>query len=157
MSPDAAVIRRARPEDAGAIEALVQAAYRVYVDELDLRPAPMKADQAAEIEAKEVWVAELEGEIVGVLVVRAEADHMFVDNVAVAPGAQGSGHGGALLERAEQVAAERGVRELRLLTNVRMAANRELYAHLGWEETEVRHEHGYHRVYLRKPVPGQPG
>jgi N-acetylglutamate synthase-like GNAT family acetyltransferase len=151
------VLRRAEPTDAAAIDRLVQAAYQVYVDELGLRPAPMKADHAAEIEAKEVWVAEEDGALVGVVVVRAEADHLFVDNVAVDPGAQGGGHGRALLERAEELAAERGVGEIRLLTNVRMTANREMYAHLGWEETEVRHEHGYHRVYLRKAVPDAAG
>jgi N-acetylglutamate synthase-like GNAT family acetyltransferase len=150
-------LRRADPHDADAVEAVVQAAYQVYVDELGLRPAPMSADQAAEIKSKDVWVAEDDGAIVGVVVVRLEADHVFVDNVAVHPAAQGGGLGGRLLERAEELAAERGVNEIRLLTNVRMTANRDMYAHLGWEETEIRHEHGYERVYLRKPISDSAG
>ncbi len=145
-------LRPAEPADAAAIEALVHAAYRVYVDELGLRPAPMKADQANEIEAKEVWVAEEDGAVVGVVVARAEADHVFIDNVAVAPAAQGRGHARALLERVERHAGELGIGELRLLTNVRMNSNRAMYAHLGWTETETRSEHGYRRVYLSKPV-----
>jgi N-acetylglutamate synthase-like GNAT family acetyltransferase len=157
LNTGAPALRSAEPGDAAAVEALVQAAYQVYVDELGLRPAPMKADQAAEIASKEVWVAEVDGEIVGVVVARPEADHVFVDNVAVDPAAQGEGVGRALLERAEQRAAELGVGEIRLLTNVRMTANRALYAHLGWDEAEVREEHGYERVYLRKPVAAAPG
>ena len=157
MSPGAPALRSAEPGDAAAVEALVQAAYQVYVDELGLRPAPMKADQAAEIASKDVWVATADGAVVGVVVVRAESDHVFVDNVAVDPAAQGDGVGRALLERAEQRAAELGVGEIRLLTNVRMTANRAMYAHLGWEEAEVREEHGYERVYLRKSVTAAPG
>jgi N-acetylglutamate synthase-like GNAT family acetyltransferase len=117
----------------------------------------MKADQAAEIASKDVWVAEADGAIVGVVVVRAERDHVFVDNVAVDPAAQGDGVGRALLDRAGQRAAEIGVGEIRLLTNVRMSANRAMYAHLGWEEFDERQEHGYERVYLRKPVSGSAG
>jgi N-acetylglutamate synthase-like GNAT family acetyltransferase len=142
--------RRATPGDADAIAALVEAAYAGYVERIGRRPAPMDTDYATEIAEREVWVVPGEIGIVGVLVVHAEPNHLFVHNIAVDPALQGHGLGASLLELAERRAAELGLRELRLLTNELMTENRAMYAHLGWEETEVRAEHGYRRVYFRK-------
>jgi N-acetylglutamate synthase-like GNAT family acetyltransferase len=121
-----------------------------------VRPAPMDADYGAAIAANEVWVVASGERLVGVLVLRPEADHLFVDNVAVEPEEQGSGIGGALLEQAEARAVELGVPELRLLTHELMTENRAMYAHLGWEETERRIEGKFARVYFRKPVTSRP-
>ena len=63
-----------------------------------------------------------------------------------------SGSGRALLEFAEQQAAERGVRELRLYTHERMTENIELYERLGWTEYDRLVEHGFARVFMRKQV-----
>jgi N-acetylglutamate synthase-like GNAT family acetyltransferase len=142
--------RRATPADAEAISSLVETAYAQYVERIGLRPAPMDVDYAAEISEREVWVVPREGRVEGVLVVQAEPDHVFVHNVAVDPAVQGRGLGKALLELAERRTAELGLREVRLLTNELMTENRAMYAHLGWEETEVRSEPGYRRVYFRK-------
>lgn len=142
--------RPATPADARAIQSLVEIAYAGYVERMGRRPVPMDVDYALEIAEREVWVLPREGRIVGVLVVHAEPDHLFVHNVAVDPALQGRGLGKALLELAEQRARELGLDELRLLTNELMIENRALYAHLGWEETDVRSEHGYRRVYFRK-------
>ena len=144
-------MRRAAPGDAAAVRELVLRAYAHYPERIGVRPAPMTADYGAEIAAKEVWVAEADA-LVGVVVLRREADHVFVDNVAVAPERQGEGIGRALLELAAARARELGVPELRLLTNERMHENRALYAHLGWEETELRRERGFARVYFRKTL-----
>jgi N-acetylglutamate synthase-like GNAT family acetyltransferase len=116
----------------------------------------MDADYGAAIAANEVWVVASGERLVGVLVLRPEADHLFVDNVAVEPEEQGSGIGGALLEQAEARAVELGVPELRLLTHELMTENRAMYAHLGWEETERRIEGKFARVYFRKPVTSRP-
>ena len=78
---------------------------------------------------------------------------MWVDNVAVAPVAQGAGTARRLLEFAEVRAAEMGVPELRLFTHVRMTKNRAIYAHLGWTEVEEITEHGFTRVVLAKKTP----
>ena len=144
-------MRRATPEDVAAIDALVEAAYAHYVARIGLRPAPMDADHAAEVARGEVWVLPGEGaDVDGVVVLRVERDHIFVDNIAVAPERQREGVGRMLLELAERRAAEHGLAELRLLTNERMTENRAIYEHLGWEETERRVERGYARVYFRK-------
>jgi ribosomal protein S18 acetylase RimI-like enzyme len=142
--------RRATPADVEAINAVVERAYATYVERMGRRPAPMDVDYETELREREGWVAVVEGRVVGVLVVHAGRDHLFVHNIAVDPGFQGQGLGRALLELAERRAAELELNELRLLTNELMTENRAMYAHLGWEETDVRSERGYRRVYLRK-------
>ena len=145
-------MRRARPEEAAAIQELVLRAYAHYPGRIGLRPAPMDADYADELATKEVWVAPAEGAPLAVLIVHPESDHLFVDNVAVAPEAQGGGVGRALLDFAEGRARELELSELRLYTHERMSENRAIYAHLGWEETVRRTDGRFARVYLRKRV-----
>jgi GNAT superfamily N-acetyltransferase len=136
-----------------AIHELVQRAYAHYPGVIGVRPAPMDADYADEVAAKEVWVADSEG-VVGAIVMRWEPDYVFVDNVAVDPAHQGAGIGRTLLEHAEGRAREEGADELQLLTHELMTGNRVMYARLGWEETDRRDEQGFSRVYFRKRLPG---
>jgi N-acetylglutamate synthase-like GNAT family acetyltransferase len=147
-----AELRRARAEDAGAIYELVQRAYAHYPEVIGVRPAPMDFDYAEQVATNEVWVTEDGGAIQGVIVMRWEPDHVFIDNVAVDPGRQGSGTGRSLLDHAEARAREEGIDELQLLTHELMAQNRAMYAHLGWEETDRRDEEGFSRVYFRKDL-----
>jgi ribosomal protein S18 acetylase RimI-like enzyme len=147
-----AELSRAEPGDADAIADLVQRAYAHYPERIGVRPAPMDADYAAAVRENEVWVAERGEAIVGVVVLRHDAGHAFVDNVAVAPDAQGEGLGGRLLALAESRAAAAGHAEVRLLTNELMHENRAMYQHLGWRQTELRREHGFSRVYFAKAL-----
>src|ERR687894_904618 len=115
-------VRLAEPEDAAAIRDLVRAAYSKYVERIGKEPAPMLDDHAALIRAGEVWVLDggAGGGLPGVLVVRPDEDHMFVDNVAVAPGHQGRGLGRELVAFAEARATRDGLLEVRLYTNEKM-------------------------------------
>ena len=90
--------------------------------------------------------------LAGLVVWRAEADHAFVDNVAVDPARQGLRIGRRLLEFVEVEAKRLGLPELRLYTNAKMTENLTLYPRLGWEETERRAEAGFERVFFRKRV-----
>jgi ribosomal protein S18 acetylase RimI-like enzyme len=77
---------------------------------------------------------------------------MLLDNVAVAPAAQGSGLGRKMLEFAEAEAVEAGYRSIRLYTNEAMTENIELYTRMGYSETHRVEEKGFRRVYMSKPV-----
>jgi GNAT superfamily N-acetyltransferase len=112
----------------------------------------MDADYDARVRDGRVFVADLDGEIAGILVLVPEADHLLVENVAVEPARQGQGIGRALMAHAEQRAAELRLGELRLYTHVKMTENRALYARLGYREDEERVEDGLPRVFMSKRV-----
>ncbi len=143
-------VRAARLEDAAVIGDLVRVSYAKYVERLGREPAPMLEDYAALIEAGEVWVLVEGEEVLGVLVMRAAEDQLFVDNVAVAPGHQGRGLGRELVAFAEARARRDGLAEVRLYTNEKMHENLTVYRKLGFEETESKLNEDYQRVFMRK-------
>lgn len=144
--------RRATATDAAAIADLVEGSYAHYVPVIGLRPAPMDADYASMVSALPVWVADLDGSLVGVIVMEVAADHLLVDNVAVAPGSQGLGIGSRLLAIAEDEARSAGLDELRLFTHVLMTDNIAYYARRGYVETHRRAERGFSRVFFSKSL-----
>ena len=143
-------IRPAERGDAAVVRDLVRMAYSKYVERIGKEPAPMLGDYDALIRAGEVWVWDDGGEVLGVLVMRPADDHLFVDNVAVAPGHQGRGRGRELLAFAEERAEREGLPEVRLYTNEKMHENRAIYAKLGFEEIGRTVDGGYRRVLMRK-------
>lgn len=154
MATGDASIEPARPDDAAAIAACVNDAYARYVPRMGTKPAPMLADYPAEIAAGRVYVLHEGGALRGLIVLIAEPDHLFIENVAVHSAAQGRGFGRRLLEFAEAEARLRGLRELRLYTNELMTENLALYTHLGYGEVERRLDEGYRRVFMVKRLGG---
>jgi GNAT superfamily N-acetyltransferase len=138
--------------DVAAVTAIVEAAYARYVPRIGRRPAPMSADHRRLIAAGEVWVGEMKGGVIGVLVIRATGDVLELENVAVGPAEQGHGYGRALLAFAEDRARDRGLVAVELYTNEAMVENVELYPRLGFVETGRRVVDGYRRVYFRKTL-----
>ena len=147
-----ALPRRATRDDVDGIRRLVADAFGKYVDRIGKLPAPMTADYAELLDTSRVWVVEHGGDVVGVLVTQAQADHLLLDVIAVAPTAQGGGHGRALLERADQDAREQGFVDIRLCTNEAMTENLEFYPRRGFHETGRGVQDGYHRVFFAKAV-----
>ncbi|MET0475969.1 MAG: GNAT family N-acetyltransferase [Mycobacterium sp.] len=145
-------LRRAVPSDVAAIERIVHAAFEVYVARIGRQPAPMVADYGVAVASSRVWVIDADGEIAGVVVNEAHDDHLLLDTVAVAPGAQGHGYGALLLARAEDDARELGLPEVRLLTNEAMTENQVFYPRHGYVETGRGRQDGYDRVFYAKRV-----
>jgi len=146
------MIRAARPEESHWARALVRRAYALYVPRMGQEPAPMLADYAALIDAGELQVLEEVGSPVALIVLRPDADAIFVENIAVDPQAQGKGHGRALLAFAEDEARRLGLTAIRLYTNAAMTENLAYYPRLGFRETDRREEDGYRRVFFEKRV-----
>ena len=144
------MIRRARPDEAPLLRALVERAYAPWVPVLGRRPMPMDDAYEARVAAGETWVLEEAGATNGALVLEEHADHLLLDNVAVEPARQGKGDGRALLDFAEAEARRRGLPEVRLYTNELMERNIALYAARGYAETERRREKGFCRVFMAK-------
>jgi GNAT superfamily N-acetyltransferase len=140
--------RRASLADLPAVERVIAQAYAIYLDRMEVSPAPMLADHRSAILLGDVWV--LGEPIIAVIALVAEPDGVLVENVAVAPAAQGAGIGRRLMAFAEQHARSCGLNRLRLYTNEVMTENLAIYARLGYQETARRVENGYRRVYLEK-------
>lgn len=145
--------RRARPDEATALRDLVRASYAPWVPVIGREPGPMMDDFAARIAAGQAWVVERDGALRGALVIEDTPGGLLIDNVAVAPDAQGSGLGRALMDFAEAEAAQRGHRCVWLYSHEKMARNIALYARLGFVETHRAEQSGFARVFMAKPVP----
>jgi N-acetylglutamate synthase-like GNAT family acetyltransferase len=146
------ILRSATEDDLDQIERLVVAAFEKYVARIGKLPAPMTADYAELLRTSRVWVIDDGQQLLGLLVTQAQPDHLLLDVIAVAPAAQGGGHGRALLERADRDARELGLSELRLCTNESMTENLEFYPRRGFHETSRGVQDGYHRVFFAKPL-----
>lgn len=144
------IIRRARPGDVSALSGLAHDAYARYVDRMGAEPAPMRADYPALVRAGAVWVAERDGAVVGMLVLEMAHDHVLLDNIAVAPDAQGLGIGARLLDFTDEQARSYGLSEIRLYTNEAMTENISYYPRRGFVETHRAIDHGYRRVFFSK-------
>jgi GNAT superfamily N-acetyltransferase len=151
-TPAIPTVRPAVAADVPAIERIVHDAYVKYVARIGKPPGPMLDDYAARVAAGEVSVCADGEEIAGILVLEPAADHLLLDNIAVAPAWQGRGVGRLLLDFADHQARGAGHAELRLYTHVLMHENIALYARLGWQETGRGEQAGFQRVFMRKAV-----
>jgi GNAT superfamily N-acetyltransferase len=147
------MIRRARPEDRVAVEAVVSAAYAIYVERIGKPPAPMLEDYAARIDTGVVSVFEdADGIVAAIIVLLPERDYLLLDNVAVHPDRQGQGLGRRMIAFAEAEARRLGRGKLRLYTHQKMTENIAFYERLGFTEIGRGREDGYDRVFMSKAL-----
>ena len=149
MQPD---LRLATRDDLHTVEDIVRSAYSHYVGRIGRQPGAMLDDYSVLIDGGRVHVVEQDGLVQGILVLVPEDDAMLLDNVAVAPSAQGLGLGRRMLEFAERAARDAGYRSIRLYTNEAMTENIGLYSRVGYAETHRAEEHGLRRVYMTKSL-----
>lgn len=142
----------AQPLHVDAVRGCVVAAYGHYVERLGKPPAPMLDDYDDLIRRGVVYLAIQADRVLGLIVMWAESDHFFIDNIAVDPSVQGRGVGSELLAIAERSAQIAGHSELRLYTNAEMHENLAYYAQRGFVETHRASDHGYDRVFLVRRV-----
>ena len=87
------VPRRATRDDLSAVTALQQAAYAKNRAILGVEPLPLMADYGQVFSDYEVYLAEREGALVGVLILEQRSNDMLIWSVASARAAQGRGMG----------------------------------------------------------------
>jgi N-acetylglutamate synthase-like GNAT family acetyltransferase len=146
------LLRRAAAHDAPALADLAEAAYAHYVPRIGRRPMPMDADYLAAVRDAETWVLDDDGEVVGCIVLKVVDGYLLLENIAVAPGAQGQGLGSRLLAHTELRAGALGLTEIRLFTNEAMVENIVWYGERGFAETHRAGEGALRRVFFRKSV-----
>lgn len=149
-------IRPASVENAAAVQDCVNVAYSRYVERIGKKPAPALKDYAPLIEDGKVRVLVEGREVLGMVTMTIEEDHLSIETVAVWPDRQGDGLGRRLIAFAEEKARNRNLSEIRLYTNEKMWENLAFYERLGFEETERRLEEGYRRVFMSKRLGGHP-
>jgi predicted N-acetyltransferase YhbS len=149
---DGPELRAATKADVPALRELAVAAYQRYVPAIGRQPAPMTADYQAAVQRGEVWVAVMDSKPVGLIVLIAKPGYLLLENVAVAPWAQGKGIGGMLLALAEEHAAGLGVGQIRLYTNAAMTENLAYYPRRGYLETHRARQDGFQRVFFAKQL-----
>lgn len=145
-------LRFATDEDLAVVQEIVRVAYFHYVARIGREPGPMLDDYAALIGDSRVHVVERAGVVQGFLVLIPQDKAMLLDNVAVAPEAQGQGVGRLLMEFAERAAVAAGYSAINLYTNEMMVGNILLYARIGYAETHRIEEKGLKRVYMSKAL-----
>lgn len=119
------------------IEAFQEEAYARNRPLLGAEPLPLKWDYATIFSETEVWEARQKGRLVGVLILRPEADHLALESVATLPDVQGAGYGNALLNATEFRARDWGYATIRLLTGEALTNNVEWYRRKGFHVEEV--------------------
>jgi ribosomal protein S18 acetylase RimI-like enzyme len=150
-TPDVA-IRPAVAADAAGIRELTRAAYAKWVALIGREPLPMQADYERALREHEIDLLTIGGDLAGLIETIVHPDHLWIENVAVAPERQGRGYGRLLLAHAERraTAARRG--EIRLKTNAAFAANLALYEKLGYAIDRTEPFRGGTAVHMSKRI-----
>jgi GNAT superfamily N-acetyltransferase len=132
------VLRRATRDDLSAVTALQRAAYAKNRAILGVEPLPLMADYEKVFSDYEVYLAEREGALDGVLILEPRADDLLIWSVASAPAAQGRGVGNQMLAFSESRARALGLNCMRLYTGEKLAGNVAWYTRHGYvhERTE---------------------
>lgn len=144
-------IRLAQPHEAGAIATIVMAAYAKWVPVIGREPMPMQVDYDKAVLEHRFDLAVDGGTILGLIETVPHPDHLWIDNVAVAPAVQGRGIGRMLLAFTEQRAIAAGYPELRLVTNGAFESNVALYQRGGFVVDRIEDFRNGKAVYMRKP------
>lgn len=166
-------IRPAVPDDCARLTDLASAAYGLYLDRMEKKPAPMLENYAERIAKGHVFVLEIQpvqpndkkddpeaqasfspspAGIVGFIVLLPGNDALLLDNLAVDPAMQRRGYGKMLLAFAEETARKTGFLRISLYTNEVMTENLKLYPRLGYTQTRRAVEKGYNRVFFSKTL-----
>jgi uncharacterized protein YecE (DUF72 family) len=103
---------------------------------MDKPPAPMFRDYGPSVEVGTTWVTG--SPITAVLTLCPRDDHLYVENIAVDPSAQGCGLGRALMEFAEQEAARRKLNRMALVTHEAMTGHSDK-----WDSKDIHERFGY--------------
>jgi GNAT superfamily N-acetyltransferase len=130
-------LRRAVAGDLSTVTALQRAAYAKNRPLLGVEPLPLLADYAQVFADYEVYLAERDGTLEGVLILEPRAADLLIWSVATAPAAQGRGVGNRMLAFAETRARELGLSRIRLYTGEPLIAN------IAWY---TRHDYVHERL-----------
>ena len=147
---DRLFIRKGELADIDAIKVCIDQAYAPYVPRIGQRPSSMDSDFVPLLREGRVWVLDLDGVVVGLMVIMDEEHTCEIRSVAVLPAYQRKGLGRRLMAHAETLARSAGCSTLRLYTNANIPELVTYYSRLGYSEEARRQDRGYDRVFMVK-------
>jgi ribosomal protein S18 acetylase RimI-like enzyme len=132
-------LRRATRADQAEIEAVQHAAYADTAKTIGRTPIPLTWDYAEVIANWDVFVADDEHGICGVLILHVRSDDLYLESIAVDPRQRGTGLGNRLLAVTDETARCNGRNVVRLLINGLNVDRIALYERRGYriEHTEI--------------------
>jgi GNAT superfamily N-acetyltransferase len=146
-------IKKATSQDVEAVRRLVREAYAQWIPVVGREPMPMKADYQRAVQDHEIDLLYTDGDLVALIEVIVNPDHLFIENIAVASHRQGQGLGHYLLSHAEEKARKANLKELRLLTNQAFESNIRLYESVGFQIDRMEpFAGGGTTVYMSKAI-----
>lgn len=143
-------LRRASTDDVPAIAALTEAAYLPNESIIGVPSLPRIADYHQVLAEHEVWLAESDGTLDGVLVLDEEPAKFTLWSIAVAPAASGRKVGSALMDFAEERARALGHDAIHLYTHARLAERIGWYERLGYQTTHFEDLPDRRLIHMRK-------
>ena len=149
---DRVEFRRGIDTDATAIRDLTRAAYAKWVPVIGREPKPMTADYEAAVRNHRFDLLYVDGTLAALIETIIEADHLLIENVAVAPPFQGRGLGRKLMAQADRIAQSSRFGEIWLYTNKMFAENVQLYIWLGYQVDREEAFPGGVVVHMRKSI-----
>jgi GNAT superfamily N-acetyltransferase len=129
-------IRLAEPKEAQVISALIFEAFAPFESEYTADAFAYTTPNADEIrprfEEGPIWLAELDGKIVGTVSGLPDGDRFYIRSMAIKPVVQRAGIGQMLLEALESYAREMGFEKLYLYTTFVLPGAKRLYEKNGF-------------------------
>ena len=133
-------IRLATTTDLSQVAVLMHEAFveyrSLYTDEGFVATTPPKDQLAIRLEEGPIWVASLEGEIVGTVSAVERVDSIYIRGMAVLPTARGHRLGELLLKQIEDFGRERKCTRLVLSTTPFLFRAISLYERTGFHRTD---------------------
>lgn len=145
-------IRLASDADIAGVTHCICEAFLHYIPRIGRQPGPMLDDYERLVEQQSVYVAYMESEIVGALVLLETEEGFCIETIAIRPRAQGQGIGSRLLSFAENLAKKSAYSSIYLSTNRVMKESQAVYLHKGFVEFDQRSVNGYDRIFYRKQI-----
>lgn len=143
-------LRRASTDDIPAIAALTEAAYLPNEGIIGVPSLPRIADYGKVLAEHEVWLAETDGALDGVLVLEEEPAKFTLWSIAVAPAASGRKVGSTLMQFAEERARALGHGAIHLYTHAKLAERIGWYERLGYQTTHFEDLPDRRLIHMRK-------
>jgi len=132
-------IRLADSGEAGAIAAVLYEAFRefesLYTKEGFAATTPKSEQVLERLSEGPVWVALVDGELVGTVSVVLKREAMYIRGMAVLPRTRGARVGKLLMEQVQQYAFEKGCKRLFLSTTPFLERAIRLYEKFGFRRT----------------------